>query len=146
VNATILHATCGGLALTTISGFFLGTVIAEAFGTNEQVALVKTAILYLIPLLVALMASAGALGNRVGRGWDQPAVARKKRRMAVIAANGLLILVPCAYVLYRWANAGEFGAAFYAVQALELVAGGANITLLSLNLRDGLRLRHAATT
>jgi hypothetical protein len=30
---------------------------------------------------------------------------------------------------------------FYAVQALELVGGAANITLLSLNMRDGLRMK-----
>ncbi|HXX85674.1 MAG TPA: hypothetical protein VEN29_17060, partial [Casimicrobiaceae bacterium] len=38
------------------------------------------------------------------------------------------------------ARAGEFDTAFYLVQALELAAGATNITLLSLNLRDGLKL------
>jgi hypothetical protein len=36
---------------------------------------------------------------------------------------------------------GEFDTAFYAVQALELAAGAANITLLGLNMRDGLRMK-----
>ena len=30
---------------------------------------------------------------------------------------------------------------FYAVQALEMVAGAVNITLLGLNMRDGLRMK-----
>ena len=44
-------------------------------------------------------------------------------------------------VLRHLALGGEFGAGFWMVQTVELVAGAANITLLSLNLRDGLRLR-----
>jgi hypothetical protein len=39
------------------------------------------------------------------------------------------------------ATAVEFGASFYAVQALELAAGAVNITLLGFNLRDGLRMK-----
>jgi hypothetical protein len=60
--------------------------------------------------------------------------------MPVIAGNGLLILVPAALVLDRWAAAGAFDARFYIVQAVELLAGGTNLTLIGLNMRDGLRL------
>ena len=60
--------------------------------------------------------------------------------MPVIAANGLLILVPAAVVLDQWAAAGAFDARFYVVQAVELLAGGTNLTLMGLNMRDGLRL------
>jgi hypothetical protein len=60
--------------------------------------------------------------------------------MPVIAGNGLLILVPAAIVLDRWAAAGVFDARFYVVQAVELLAGGTNLTLMGLNVRDGLRL------
>jgi hypothetical protein len=38
------------------------------------------------------------------------------------------------------ANAGRFDTLFYGVQGLELVAGAVNVVLLSLNMRDGLRL------
>ena len=64
----------------------------------------------------------------------------KKRRMPFIAANGLLVLVPCAIVLNRWAAAGSFDSAFYLVQCIELVAGAVNLGLMALNARDGLRL------
>jgi hypothetical protein len=64
----------------------------------------------------------------------------KARRMKGVAANGLLVLLPSAFVLASWANAGRFDGAFYALQGLELVAGAVNITLLALNMRDGLRL------
>ncbi|MDF1486565.1 hypothetical protein PY257_15490, partial [Ramlibacter sp. H39-3-26] len=51
------------------------------------------------------------------------------------------ILIPSALYLASKARAGEFDSVFYAVQALELVAGAVNITLLGLNMRDGLRMK-----
>ena len=64
----------------------------------------------------------------------------KKKRMPFIAANGLLVLVPCAIFLNRWAAAGSFDATFYVVQAIELIAGPINLALMGLNVRDGLRM------
>lgn len=60
--------------------------------------------------------------------------------LKIVAANGLLVLLPSAFVLASWANARRFDGAFYALQALELLAGATNIILLVLNMRDGLRL------
>ena len=62
------------------------------------------------------------------------------KRMPFIAANGLLILVPAAIFLDQWASAGAFDTKFYLVQAVELLAGAVNLTLMGLNMRDGLRL------
>jgi hypothetical protein len=39
------------------------------------------------------------------------------------------------------ARAAEFDTGFYAVQALELAAGAANIALLGLNMRDKMKGR-----
>ncbi len=49
-------------------------------------------------------------------------------------------MAPCALLLAHKAGAGEFDRAFYAAQTLEFAAGAANIALLALNMRDGLRL------
>ena len=78
---------------------------------------------------------ASALGEYGGR-----LVEAKQRRMKMVAVNGLLVLLPSALLLARWASAGRLDAGFYALQGLELVAGATNITLLALNLRDGRRL------
>lgn len=45
-----------------------------------------------------------------------------------------------ALLLDYWAATGHFDAGFYAVQAPELLAGAANLVLMGLNIRDGLRL------
>ena len=60
--------------------------------------------------------------------------------MLFIAGNGVLILIPAALYLSALASRGEFDGIFYSVQAIELIAGAINLTLMSLNIRDGLRL------
>lgn len=60
--------------------------------------------------------------------------------MPLIAGNGILILVPAVLYLDHLASNRDFGAAFVTVQAIELVAGLVNLVLMSLNIRDGMRL------
>ena len=60
--------------------------------------------------------------------------------MPFIAANGILVLIPSALFLASKAKAAQFDAAFYLVQAIELAAGAANLALLALNMRDGLKM------
>lgn len=64
----------------------------------------------------------------------------KKKRMPFIAANGVLILVPAAIFLDNWASQGAFNTNFYIVQFFELLAGAINLFLMSLNMRDGLKM------
>ncbi|HEY6632797.1 MAG TPA: hypothetical protein VIZ90_15200 [Rhizobiaceae bacterium] len=136
-----VHAFAGALALLTICIFWSATVISEVFGDASAIAAVKNGILAGMLVLIPAMAVAGASGFSLGKGWKSKAVERKKRRMKIIAANGMLVLVPSAVFLAWKAGAGEFDAVFVAVQAIELAAGAVNITLLALNMRDGLALR-----
>ncbi|MDH4988085.1 hypothetical protein QEZ47_21730 [Aminobacter anthyllidis] len=136
-----LHAVAGGVALLTVVCFWISTVGAELTGNAETIAAAKAAILAGMVVLIPAMIVAGGSGFSLGKGWKSPVVQHKKRRMRIVAANGLLVLLPSAYVLAGWAAEGRFAAAFIIVQTLELVAGAANIALLSLNMRDGLALR-----
>ncbi|PLP57810.1 hypothetical protein CYK37_19640 [Mesorhizobium loti] len=136
-----VHAAAGAVALLAVVCFWLSTAAAELSGDVEAIAAVKSGILTGMLVLIPAMALAGASGFSLGKGWKGTIVQRKKRRMHFVAINGLLILLPSAYLLAGWAEQGHFDAAFVAVQALELMAGAANITLLSLNMRDGLALR-----
>lgn len=136
-----LHAAAGALALLTICTFWSATAITELLGDQAAVAAVKNGILAGMLVLIPAMMAAGASGFSLGKGWRSPVVQRKKRRMKIVAANGILVLVPSAAFLANKAAAGAFDAAFVTVQAIELVAGAVNIALLSLNMRDGLALR-----
>ena len=136
----LVHPVAGAIALLTIASFWFSTLISELSGSVEAVVAVKTAIPWGFLLLIPALAAAGGTGFSLAGGRAKGLAATKLKRMPVIAANGLLILVPSALFLAWKASAGEFDAAFYGVQAIELVAGAANLVLLGLNMRDGLRM------
>lgn len=136
----IVHRTAGTLALLTILLFWSSTIISEVSGDPASVTTVKTAIPWGLLLLVPALAATGATGARLANGRRVGLIGAKFRRTPFVAANGLLILVPSAFFLAHKAAAAEFDTAFYVVQAIELLAGTANIVLLSLNMRDGLKL------
>jgi hypothetical protein len=138
----IIHPVAGTLALLTIATFWLSTALSELFGSHAAVTLVKTAIPWGFLLLIPALAAAGGSGFALAMGRRSGRIGAKIKRMPFIAANGILILIPCALFLAFKARAAEFDTAFYAVQALELVAGAANITLLGLNKRDGLMMKN----
>jgi hypothetical protein len=68
-------------------------------------------------------------------------VGAKLKRMPLIAANSIVILIPSVLFLAYKARVAEFDTSFYAVKALELAAGATNITLLGLNMRDGPKMK-----
>lgn len=135
------HLVAGILASLCIATFFLSTILTELFGSLAAVAQLKS--LIVTPglwIMVPLMAAAGGSGMFLAKSRKGRLVDAKKKRMPFIAANGLLVLVPSANVLSRWAAAGSFDTTFYLVQAIELIAGATNLTLMGLNARDGLRM------
>lgn len=137
---TKLHPVAGVIGFVTILTFWLSTVASESFGSTAAVATVKETIPWGFLILVPALAIAGASGFRLGGASSDPRVVSKKRRMPIVAVNGIFILIPAALYLATLASRGEFGPLFYAVQAVELLAGGLNLTLMALNIRDGLAL------
>lgn len=135
-----LHALVGSIAILCIATFWMASLISELFLSAEGVVAVKNAILKAMWVLIPAMAATGASGFALGRGRKGRLIDTKVRRMKIIAANGLLLLLPSAVTLAAMANQGRFDAIFYTIQAVELVAGGVNLALLALNMRDGLRL------
>ncbi len=137
---TKIHALAGVIAFLTILTFWVSTAYTELFGTPQSIAAVKSMILKGMFVLIPAMIIAGGSGMVLGgKRVDAKAVA-KKRRMPFIALNGLLILLPAAFYLESKAAVGVFDTRFYLVQVVELMAGAVNLTLLGLNIRDGLTM------
>ena len=137
----IAHRVGGLMAVFCIATFWTATVLVELFGSHADVAQLKS--LIVTPglwILIPAVAMAGASGMFLGKSRGGKLVDAKKKRMPFIAANGLLVLVPCAIFLNRWAAACSFDTSFYVVQAIELIAGPINLALMGLNVRDGLRM------
>ncbi len=137
---TKLHVLAGAIALLTILTFWLSSFYVELTGSHIDIAFVKASILKGMIILVPSMMAVGASGFALGGKWKGTRIARKKLRMKIIAANGMIILLPSAVFLAMRSGAGVFDLWFYVVQGLELIAGAANITLIGLNIRDGLAL------
>ena len=94
-----IHLVAGLLAFALIATFWTSTVVSELFLGAAAVAAVKQAILWGMLLLIPAMAAVGGTGFRLGGKSKAPVIARKRRRMPVIALNGILILVPSAFFL-----------------------------------------------
>ncbi|PTN51457.1 hypothetical protein DAI43_10145 [Achromobacter xylosoxidans] len=128
------------LTLLFLAAFWISTVASELFLAASAVAQVKLAIAYALLGFVPVMMLTAASGFLMGGKGRHPLLLAKRKRMPFIAANGLLILVPAAVFLALRAQAGLLDGVFYGVQVLELAAGAANLALIGLNIRDGLRL------
>ncbi len=135
-----VHPVAGGLALLTMLAFWTSTVAVELAGERDDIVAVKHAIMWGLLVLVPALAATGGTGFvRAGRSKNTRILA-KKRRMQVVVPVGIMVLVPCVLYLGTTTTAAGLGTYFHEVQAVELVVGAVNITLMSLNVRDGLRL------
>lgn len=136
-----IYPVAGALSIFTIATFWLSTALGELFASQATVIAIKTAIPWGFLVLVPALAAAGGSGFVLAKERRAGLIGAKIKRMPYIAANGILILIPSAFFLASKASAAEFDTSFYVVQALELVAGAINITLLGINMRDGLKLK-----
>ncbi|AXI83532.1 hypothetical protein FUT69_09345 [Xylella taiwanensis] len=136
-----VHFIAGLLAPLCMATFFMSTILVELFGSHVSVAQLKS--LIVTPglwILIPAMAATGGSGMFLSKSRHGRLVDAKKKRMPFIAANGLLVLVPSAIFLNRWASTGTFDTTFYVVQIIELIVGATNLMLMGLNARDGLRM------
>lgn len=141
MNIRKIHATAAVTAFLLIALFWISTVISEIFLSHQAVLTVKTVIVFAVFLLIAAMAITGATGFKMAGKSQNPTIVAKRRRMPMIAANGLLILLPCAFFLYSKALSGQFDGVFYAIQAVELVAGATNLFLMFQSMQDAKNIR-----
>lgn len=136
----IIHPIAGTIAMLCIGSFWVSTLVSELFLSQDAIVLVKHTILQAMWVMIPAIVATGGSGFLLTGERKGNLLEGKKKRMRFIAANGLLILLPCAFYLYGKAAAGEMDATFYALQVVELVAGATNFILIALNSRDGLKL------
>jgi hypothetical protein len=135
-----LHAAAGSIALLAILSFQTATLTSEVLGDASLITSVKSAIATGLFVLVPALAATGGSGFALTGPRPKGLAAKKLGRMKIVAANGLLVLVPAALFLAWKAGHGAFDLAFWTVQAAEIAAGLVNLVLLGLNMRDGLRM------
>ncbi len=89
----------GAIALLTISTFWLSTAFSELFASETVVIAVKTAIPWGFLLLIPALAVTGGSGFVLAKGWRAGLVGTKIKRVPLVAANGILFLIPSALFL-----------------------------------------------
>ena len=137
----LVHRSSAIIATLCIGTFFVSSIVVEIFGSPETIATVKHLIVFPgLFILVPSIALTGATGFALTGKRKGGLIDRKKKRIPFIAANGIIILVPSAIFLNHLAANQDFSSVFYIVQGLEFIVGGVNLTLMSLNMRDGLKL------
>lgn len=135
-----IHKIAAILALVLITSFLTSTIIADLLATPQQIAHVKNTILMFIPGLILAMMVTGISAKKLYPGAMKGALKIKETRMKIAAINGVIVLLPAAIVLARWSALGQFDGLYWAVQILEIIAGMTNLTMIGLNIRDGIRL------
>lgn len=135
-----IHPIVACAAMGFIACFWLSSVLSEVLGTHDTVLMVKQSILYTFCLFIPCMILTGISGNKLAGKGKHPLIMAKRRRMPIIALNGVFILIPCAVFLFVKAREGEFDKWFYTVQIIELIAGAFNFSLMVRNARDARQL------
>ncbi len=136
-----IHLVAAIVATLCIASFFTASILVELLGSEASIFTVKN--LIVTPglfILIPALAITGGTGFACAKNRKGRLINGKKKRMPFIAANGLLILLPCAIFLNHWASVGIYDTKFYIVQGFELLAGAINLILMSMNMRDGLRM------
>ena len=124
-------------ALAIIAAFLASSTVIELSGSPGDVRVLRHVILIGLPLLIGCMAAAGLTGRSLAGRSRAAVVRRKQRRLQIVAAAGLLVLIPCAVILNFLAGSAHAGVLPGALEITEIVAGGLNLALLALNFRDG---------
>lgn len=146
-----IHRITAVAAFLMILSFFTSSLLVEVLnefwpellGGQSAIVAVKAYIANAVWLLIALMIATGVTGNKMAPKVKGGPIGSKKKRMPIIALNGLLVLLPAALYLNYLATAGQFDTWFYCIQAIELLAGGVNLSLMALNIRDGVQMVRA---
>lgn len=132
-----IHAAFSSISLLLIISFFTSTVIVELQGNPVAIQLIKQLIVYGIAFLVPAMAITGFSGSKLAGKSKAQLIVQKRKRMQKIMILGITILIPSALMLNYLAQNNSIGGLFYSLQMIELIAGGTNIYLMALNMREG---------
>lgn len=93
----VVHAIAATTAMLTIAMFWISTLVSELFLDHAAIVAVKHSIVaYGLVVLVLAMASTGGSGFALSKARRGRLLEQKKKRMPIIALNGVLVMVPSA--------------------------------------------------
>lgn len=140
-NIKIIHGIVANVVILIVIVFWGSTVISELLLDQQAIKMVKQSIVYYgLPFMVVAMMITGMTGFLLGKESNYLPILNKKKRMPFIIFNGLFVMVPLAiYLNYKAAN-NVFDTWFFVVQVVELLMGIIQLSLLSKNFMEGIKL------
>jgi CDGSH-type Zn-finger protein len=134
------HAIAGVIGFICVTIFVASTIFSYLSGDIGSIAATKANIFkWMFLLILALLLAGGTGVSLLGKRTEILATTKQKRG-PISFMTSLLVLLPCTYFLSRWAATGTLDTWYYVVQAIELLASALVITMIGLNIRDGMAL------
>ena len=137
---TLYHAAAGISSLTCLLIFLVATINVEYSYSAPEMIAAQGVMLQTMWVYIPLIFTAGGIGYILSKERKERIVQVKKRRMVIIIAVSLFILMPCIYTLANAARYEIAGTIFSRIEILEVLSLILLIALLGLNARDGARL------
>jgi hypothetical protein len=133
------HLIATVVAILTITTFFSLSLIAEIRGEESFIKTVKAFILYGLPVLIFTMPTLKITGDKLAGKSTNPLVLEKVKRMKIVVINGVGLILLAVFLYYR-SHYKTVDDIFLFAQTIEFGLGLANLSLIILNARSGLRL------
>ena len=127
------------IAAITITMFFTFSLIAEIKGDETFIKQVKEGILFSLPLLLVAMPMLNITGNKLAGESQNPIVLAKRRRMKFVLANGITLISLACFLYYR-SHYQAIDGIFLTAQIAEFTLGLTNLTLIGINIKNGIQL------
>jgi len=133
------HLIASVVAVLTITTFLSLSLIAEIRGDETFIKTVKAFILYGLPVLIFTMPALKITGEKLAGKSTNPLVLEKVKRMKIVVINGVGLILFAIFLFYR-SHYKAIDDIFLVAQTLEFGLGLANLSLIILNVRSGLKL------
>ncbi|SEH33401.1 hypothetical protein [Magnetospirillum fulvum] len=143
--AELIHPLAARATLGLFVLIWGSAVAAGLFADREMLAFIKEVVVWTLFLLTPLTMLTAGTGLILGRARPGPITDRKRRRLRLIVAIGIVILLPATLVLDAMVQSDSYDATLFLVfQGIELVAGLVLLTLMGISVRDGILAKRDA--
>ncbi|WP_292008588.1 hypothetical protein [Chryseobacterium sp.] len=136
-----IHIIASIISFSTILIFFSMSLFAEINGNEGLIKNVKRNILVGLPLMIITMPALAITGKKLAGKSQNILILIKQKRMKFILANGILLILLAGF-LYYYSHYIALNTTFLIFQLLEFFCGLANLTMIGMNIKDGIQLSH----
>jgi len=144
--AELIHPLAARVTLGLFVLIWGSAVAVGLFADRELLAFVKEVVVWALFILVPIAMITAITGLQLTKVRPGPIAERKRRRLRLITAISLVILLPATLGLDAMAQQGDVDTSvFLIVQGIELVAGLVALVLMGISLRDGLLAKREAS-